>query len=205
MLHMLQLFQRHVVSVCFECFRCFRDMFHLCFSERILQVCLSGCCICFTHTLHVFIWMLRMVAMVFQVFQKYVSSVLTTFRRMLQLLYLNVSKVDRVLHLSTPPSAASSLPTPAGHPYDAAAGSLSFPSLLLGWCGPRWARNRVQSAGVRPFFYRVLRFFLVEVCGSSSACPDAMYFFFLLDRACTDPGAMAGVGSTYDDSSHVGY
>jgi hypothetical protein len=28
-----------------------------------------------------------------------------------------------VLHLSSPPSAASSLPTPAGHPYDAVAGS----------------------------------------------------------------------------------
>jgi len=45
-----------------------------------------------------FIWMLRMVAMVFkcffEVFQKHISSVSTTFRRMLQLLYLDVSKVD---------------------------------------------------------------------------------------------------------------
>jgi hypothetical protein len=55
-----------------------------------------------------------------QVFQKHVS---TAFRRMLQLLYLDVSKVDRVLHLSSPPSATLSLPAPAGHPYDAAAGS----------------------------------------------------------------------------------
>jgi hypothetical protein len=35
---------------------------------------------------------------------------------------LDVLKVDRVLHLSSPPSAASSLPTPAGHPYDTVAG-----------------------------------------------------------------------------------
>jgi hypothetical protein len=46
MLHMLQayvsvfqMFQRYVSSVFFGC---------------MLQVCLSRCCICFTHTLHVF-------------------------------------------------------------------------------------------------------------------------------------------------------
>ena len=38
---------------------------------------------------------------VFQVFHKHVSSVSTAFRRMLQPLYLDVSKVDRVLHLSS--------------------------------------------------------------------------------------------------------
>jgi hypothetical protein len=36
---------------------------------------------------------------VFQVFHKHVSSVSTAFRRMLQPLYLDVSKVDQVLHL----------------------------------------------------------------------------------------------------------
>jgi hypothetical protein len=35
MLHMLQLSQRHVASVCFECFR---SMFHLCFP--------NACCEC---------------------------------------------------------------------------------------------------------------------------------------------------------------
>jgi hypothetical protein len=35
---MLQLFQRHVASVCFECFRCLKGMFHLCF--------LDACCDC---------------------------------------------------------------------------------------------------------------------------------------------------------------
>ena len=38
---------------------------------------------------------------VFQVFDKHVSSVSTAFRRMLQPLYLDVLKVDRVLHLSS--------------------------------------------------------------------------------------------------------
>ena len=66
-----------------------------------------------------------MVAMVFkcfhvffQVFQKHVSSLSSAFRHMLQLLYFGVSKADRVLHLSSSPSAASSrcvlLPALAG-------------------------------------------------------------------------------------------
>jgi hypothetical protein len=42
----------------------------------------------------------------FQVFQKHILSVSTAFRHMLQLLYLDVSKVDWVLHLSSPPSVA---------------------------------------------------------------------------------------------------
>jgi hypothetical protein len=50
---------------------------------------------------------------VFQVFYKHVSSVSTTFTRMLQVLYLDVSKVDWVLDLLSPPSAALSLPEPA--------------------------------------------------------------------------------------------
>jgi hypothetical protein len=65
-----------------------------------------------------------------------------------------------VLHLSSPPSIASSrcvLPVPAGHPYNAAAesfrigGAAPLPLLSLGrherlaWS----ARNRVQRAGVR--------------------------------------------------------
>jgi hypothetical protein len=107
MLHMLQLFQRHVASVCFECFRCFRGMFHL-YSP-------DACCKCVyldvAYVLHIHCMCfgcLRMVAMVlsvFQVFFKYFRSVFlsvsTTFRRMLKLLYLDVSKVDRVLHLSS--------------------------------------------------------------------------------------------------------
>jgi len=93
-LHMLHLFQRHVVSICFECFRCFRCMFHLCFFERMLQVCLRGCCLCFTHTLHVFYLDVaygcngfQVFSGVFRVFHKHVS---TAFRHILQLLYLDV-------------------------------------------------------------------------------------------------------------------
>jgi hypothetical protein len=86
------MFQRYVSSV---------------FSRRMLQLCLSGCCICFTHMLHVFYSDIAygcngfssMFRVCFQVFQKHVSSVTSAFRRMLQPLYLDVSKVDRVLHL----------------------------------------------------------------------------------------------------------
>jgi hypothetical protein len=123
------MFQRYVSSV---------------FSGRMLQVFLSGYYICFTHTLHVFYLNVACgchgfqvcFKSFFQVFQKHVSSVLTIFRRMLQLLYLDVSKIDRVLHLSSPPSATSSLSEPVGHPYDVAAGSFRIggtarPSLLV--------------------------------------------------------------------------
>jgi hypothetical protein len=34
-----------------------------------------------------------------QVFQTYVSSVLPVYRRMLQMFHLDVSKVDRLLHM----------------------------------------------------------------------------------------------------------
>jgi hypothetical protein len=61
-----------------------------------------------------FIWMLRIVAMIF----KYVSGIFNVSEacfRLFQLLYLDDSKVDRVLHLFSPPSAASSLSALAGH------------------------------------------------------------------------------------------
>ena len=87
-----------VVHVC--CKRLF-PIFHL-FFRRVLQVCLSGCCICFTHMLQVFYQMLHMFAVVFkycqvffQMFQTHVSSVSSVFFCMLQLLHLDVSKIDR--------------------------------------------------------------------------------------------------------------
>jgi hypothetical protein len=54
-----------VVHIC--CKRLF-PMFHL-FFRRMFQVCLSGCCICFTHTLQVFYLDVAMFAMVFKYFQ----------------------------------------------------------------------------------------------------------------------------------------
>jgi hypothetical protein len=69
---------------------------------------------------------LSSVSGVFFKFRKYVLIVSSFFRRMLQLLYLDVSKTDRVLHLSSSPSVALSrcvlLLAPAGHLYDAVAG-----------------------------------------------------------------------------------
>ena len=73
----------------------------------MLQVRLFGCCICFTHMLQAFYLDVAYVLHGFQVFymcvlqmfQMHVSSVSSAFRRMLQVLRLDVSKVDRVLHL----------------------------------------------------------------------------------------------------------
>jgi hypothetical protein len=92
------------------------------------------------------------------------SSVLDVFRRMLQVLHLNVSKVDRVLHLShrfllPRLGVFSSLPTPAEH--------LSPPFFLpdvgdvRGGKGPAWAcktaremvyrHGRLDAPSVRTF------------------------------------------------------
>jgi hypothetical protein len=46
MLHMLQWLYIYIASFYSQCF--------ICFFRRMLQVCLSGCCICFTHMLQVF-------------------------------------------------------------------------------------------------------------------------------------------------------
>ena len=61
---MLQLFQTNVAKVDHDvayvamavqvCCKGLFTMFHLCFLDVLLQVCLYGCCICFTHMLQVF-------------------------------------------------------------------------------------------------------------------------------------------------------
>jgi hypothetical protein len=54
---------------------------------------LSGCCVYFTIVSSVFF------KVFLQVFLMYVSSVSSVFRRILQVLHLDVSKIDQVLHL----------------------------------------------------------------------------------------------------------
>jgi hypothetical protein len=87
----------YVTEVCSKCFICvfgriiasvFIWMLHT-FHTYIVSI-LSGYCVqWFSSVFHMFL----------QVFQKYVLSVLFVFRRMLQVLYLNVSKIDRVLYM----------------------------------------------------------------------------------------------------------
>jgi hypothetical protein len=128
-----------------------------------------------TYVASVFIWMLHMfytyvatfyldVAYVcndfkvfsgvfFLVFQKPVLSVSYAFRRLLQLLHLDVPNVARILYLSSSPSTTSSrcvlLPALAGHPYDTV--SRSFPiGGALSSCrsgGASRVRNGVPRAG----------------------------------------------------------
>ena len=77
-------------------------MFHMCFRMYAASV-LSRCCICFTQKLQVFhldvAYFLQWLHMCFLVFQTYVASVSSVFFCMLQVLHLDVSKVDRVLHI----------------------------------------------------------------------------------------------------------
>jgi hypothetical protein len=88
------------------------------------------------------------------VFLKHVSSVSTTFRHMLQPLYLDVSKVDRMSHLSFPPSSASSLPPPARHPLRRCGWILlnqrrhaPFLFCRLGGAGPTWSAKWSVARG----------------------------------------------------------
>ena len=83
MLHMLQCLYTYVASV--------YPQYFICFFKCMLRVCLSGCCYMF-HTY---------VASVLSrccVYLQWFSSVSSIFRRMLQVLYLDVLKVDWVLH-----------------------------------------------------------------------------------------------------------
>jgi hypothetical protein len=57
----------YVAMVVYVCCKCLFLMFHLLF-RRMLQSCLSGCCICFTHMLQVFYVDVHMFTMVFMCF-----------------------------------------------------------------------------------------------------------------------------------------
>jgi hypothetical protein len=92
----------HVVMVVHVCCKLLFLMFHL-FFRHTLQVYLSGCCICF-HTYDASVLCGCCVCLQwFQgflgVFASFQTHVLFVFRRMLQLLYLDVSNLHRVLHL----------------------------------------------------------------------------------------------------------
>jgi len=106
-----------ISAICFACV----------FQTRV-SVVFFGCYICSTHMLHVCLFgcllivamISKCVSVVFsQAFHKYVSNVSTAFKLMLQLLFLDVSKVDQVFYLSSlfllPHLSASSSPTPARH------------------------------------------------------------------------------------------
>jgi hypothetical protein len=95
----------YVVLVIHVCYKLLFSMFH--FFQRMLQVCLSGCCICF----HTYIASVLSECCVclqwFKCFSGVFASIsdacfkcFMVFRRMLQLLHLNVSKLDQMLHLS---------------------------------------------------------------------------------------------------------
>jgi hypothetical protein len=97
---------------------------------------LSGCCIWFTMVFKCFFYVFL------QVFKVHVSSVSSTFRRMLQVPHLDVSKVDRVLHLSlrfllprlgSPPPSASWHPPPPPPLLDVGD--------VRGGAGPMWTRK----------------------------------------------------------------
>jgi hypothetical protein len=92
---MLQWLYTYVAKVCSQCF--------ICVFGRIV----ASVFIYMLHTFHTYVasvlseyyvclqWFLSL----FHVFQKHILSVSFVLRRMLQVLHLDVSKVDRVLHI----------------------------------------------------------------------------------------------------------
>jgi hypothetical protein len=97
MLHMLQWLYTHIASICSKCFIYFSDVCYKSFYLDVAYV-LDICCKCL-------IWLLYVLAMAFKCFQafcmsfRYMLQVFSCFRRMLRLFYLNVAKVDLVLHM----------------------------------------------------------------------------------------------------------
>ena len=85
----------YVASVCSKCFICFPEVYCKYVYLDVAYVS-HICCKCF-------IWMLRIFYNGFevflQVFHMHVSSVSFAFIRMFQMLHLDVSKVNRVLHM----------------------------------------------------------------------------------------------------------
>jgi hypothetical protein len=53
----------------------------------------------YLNVVYVLQWFSSVSCVFLQVFQTYISSVLSVLRHILQVLYLDISKVDRVLHL----------------------------------------------------------------------------------------------------------
>jgi hypothetical protein len=84
----------------------FCSQYFICFFRLMLQVCLSECCLCFTHMFANVLFRccicFLVVSSVFRCFCKCfrcMFQVLSVFRHMSQVFYLNISRVDWVLHL----------------------------------------------------------------------------------------------------------
>ena len=95
---MLQVFQRHVASFCSQYSSVFSN---ICCKSVYLDVAYVShiCCKCFIWILHMFYNGFKCFIVFLQVFQTHGLSVSSVFIRILQVLHLDVSKLDRVLHL----------------------------------------------------------------------------------------------------------
>jgi hypothetical protein len=165
----------YVAIVVYICCKGLLPMFHLFFPD--------ACCNCVyyldvAYVSHIrcmcFIWMLHMIAMVFKCFQVFfcVFSVSSAFRSTLQWLYLDVSKTNWVLHLSSPFAALSCYRR--RHP---------LPLFSLRQRGATWSTwNKVQRAGacsdIRYFFATN---FFKNIC----ILKPFWYFVVLFNYSCT--------------------
>jgi hypothetical protein len=95
----------YVAMIAHVCCKCLFPMFHLFFFRRMLQMCLSGCCICFTYILQVFYldvaYVCNCLSCVFACVSGAYYECFSCFVCILQLFHLSVSKVDQgVVHVA---------------------------------------------------------------------------------------------------------
>jgi hypothetical protein len=148
---MMQLFQRHVASVCFECFR---GMFHLCFSD--------ACCKCVyldvAYISHIrcmcFIWMFAYGCNGFQVFLDVFSDISKTCFKCFNCLQTYVAIVvfgrfqsrsgvlPTLCYIISPDADRASI-RHRGQVLSNQRRYAPFPSCCSGGASPHGARNRV--------------------------------------------------------------
>jgi hypothetical protein len=134
--------------------------------QTLLQVCLSRCCICSTHMLQVFYLHVACVQWFSSVFRCFCKC----FRRMfhlfsfytLQVLHLDISKVDRVLHMRCmwETGGGVSFPVRAAR-APARACETQAPT---GSTGPTWTRKMGRENGLQS---------RASGCGRLVECLDA--------------------------------
>jgi hypothetical protein len=121
------------------------------FSEHMLQVCLSGCCICFIHTLHMFYLDVVYGCNGFQVLDVFSSGLEACFKCFIYLqtyiatVVFVCYKSNRVLHLSSPSAASSRCVLLPVEPFWIG-GATPFPSYRLGGAGLCGVRETEYSA-----------------------------------------------------------
>jgi hypothetical protein len=153
----MQMFPRHVASVCFECFRC---MFHLCFSDACCKCVYLDvayvphiCCMCF-------IWMFAYGFNGFQVFSEACFKCFNCLQTYVAIVVFwcfksrsGVASLLPTLCCIISPSADRASIWHRGRVLPNRRRYASFPSCRSGGAGPTWSAKRSVNLSV---FWKIL-------------------------------------------------